>query len=351
MATIPEVFTPRSSEVNLKTYVPRLDLERALLRSVQGSMHSLLFGESGNGKSWMYKKVLDQNHILDRVANCANASRLKSITSEIVGALTESGRSQKVGYTENKEATVKALVLEGKLVHQSQYKIQLSEPLEQAFSDFRHQVGDGTAVIVLDNLESIFGNSERMDELADIIILLDDQRYAKYKLKLLIVGVPNGVLEYFAKTKNLEFVANRLEELPKVGGLAPAMVATLVKTGFNDLLRFNIGTMALDDIAQHIHHVTLGVAQRVQEYCEKLAYQIDDNRKSFNSELLKKADSNWLLLGMRQGYTVVESHLNSKRTTIARRNQVIYCIGKIKKHQIDSGNVIDILKEEFPESI
>lgn len=351
MTTIPEVFTPRSSEVNLKTYVPRLDLERALLRSVKGSMHSLLFGESGNGKSWMYKKVLDQNLIIYRVANCANASRMKSITSEIVGALVQPGTAQRTGYSENKEASIKAVVVEGKLVHQNQYKLQLSEPLEQALSAFRQHIGDGPAVVVLDNLESIFGNSGLMDELADIIILLDDQRYAKYKLKFLIVGVPNGVLEYFAKTKNLESVSNRLEELPKVGGLSTAMVSTLVTRGFNELLRFSLSLESVEEIGRHIHHVTMGVAQRVQEYCEKLAYQIDDNRKLFTSELLKKADSDWLLLGMRQGYTVVESHLNSKRTTIARRNQVIYSIGKIRRHQIDSGNVTDVLKEEFPETV
>lgn len=314
-------------------------------------MHSLLFGESGNGKSWMYKKVLEQNHILYRVANCANASRLKSLTNEIVGALTPSGTAQKVSYSENKEATIKAVVAEGKLVHQGQYRLQLEEPLEQAFSTFRRHIGEGTAVLVLDNLESIFGNSDRMDELADIIVLLDDPRYAKYRIKFLIVGVPNGVLEYFAKTKNLESVSNRLEELPKVSGLSQPMVATLIKVGFNELLGFNLSPEAIQEIARHTHHVTMGVAQRVQEYCEKLAYRIEDNRDLYSSELLKGADRDWVLLGMRQGYTVVESHLNSKRTTIARRNQVIYCIGRITSHQIDSGKISDKVREEFPETV
>lgn len=314
-------------------------------------MHSLLFGESGNGKSWMYKKVLDQNKIPYRVTNCANASRFKSLTNALVSAMVPTGTTQKTGYTENKEASVKAVVAEGKFVHQNQYKLQLQEPLEQAFAEFRQSVGDGTAVVVLDNLESIFGNSDRMEELADILILLDDPQYAKYNLKFLIVGVPNGVLEYFAKTKNLESVANRIEELPKVSGLTQAMVTTLTRTGFNDLLRVGLKTEAIDEISRHIHHVTMGVAQRVQEYCEKLAYQIEDNRDNYTPELLHKADRDWLLLGMRQGYTVVESHLNSKRTTIARRNQVIYCIGKVKSHQIDSGKITDKVKEEFPDTI
>lgn len=347
---IPEVFTPRSSQVNLKTYVPRLDLERMLLRSINGSMHSLLFGESGNGKSWMYKKVLDENDIRYKVANCANASRIKSITQEIVSSLTEPGTVQRVSYHENKEATVKAVIAEGKITSQNDYKVHQIEPLAEALARFRKSIGNRSGVIVLDNLESIFSHPQLMDELADILILLDDERYGKHNIKFLIVGVPNGVLEYFAKTKNLESVSNRIEELPKVSGLNIPMVKTLVNTGFNELLKFRLSESAVGRIAGHTHHVTMGVAQRVQEYCEKLAYNIEENRGGFTPELLQKTDFQWLLQGMRQGYTVVESHLNSKRTTIARRNQIIYCIGKITAHQLDSSKVTAQLIMEFPDT-
>lgn len=347
---IPDVFTPRSAQVNLKTYVPRLDLERQLLRSVQGSMHSLLFGESGNGKSWMYKKVLDENDIAYRVANCANASRIKSLTQEIVSALTAPGTAQRVAFTENKEATIKVVVAEGKIVNQNQYKVHQDEPLAEAMARFRKSIGSRTGVVVLDNLESIFNTAVLMDELADILILLDDERYAKYNIKFLIVGVPNGVLEYFAKTKNLESVSNRIEEIQKVSGLNAPMVRTLVRTGFNDLLNFRLSDQAIGRIAGHTHHVTLGVAQRVQEYCEKLAYNIEDHRGVFTPDLLQQTDFDWLRQGMRQGYTVVESHLNSKRTTIARRNQIIFCIGKITVHQFDSPKVTEKLLEEFPDT-
>lgn len=237
------------------------------------------------------------------------------------------------------------------MVHQAQYKLQLEEPLEDAFSKIRRHIGDGPLVVVIDNLESIFSNSDRMDELADIIILLDDERYAKYRIKFLIVGVPNGVLEYFAKTKNLESVSNRLEELQKVEGLTLPMVTTLVKTGFNALLNLKLSEEQIDIISKHVHHATMGVAQCVQEYCEKLAYQIEDNRSVFIPELLKKSDLAWLKMGMRQGYTVIESHLNAKKTTVSRRNQVIYCIGKIKLHQIDSTKVTEQIREEFPETV
>jgi hypothetical protein len=345
-----EVFTPRSSQVNLKTYVPRLSLERALLRSVQGTMHAVLFGESGNGKSWLYKKVLDQHGIHFKVANCANASRMKSLTNEIVNTLLPAGSAQKTGYSEGKDASVKVVVAEGKLSHQDQFQVRQDEPLLAALAKFRSQIGRGEAVLVLDNLESIFGNSGLMDELADILILLDDPRYAKHNIKFLIVGVPNGVLEYFATTKNLESVSNRLEELPKVGGMNLAMVTTLADRGFNNLLGFGLDEKSIREIASHIHHCTMGVAQRVQEYCERLAYKIEDNRQ-YLPDFLKEADTEWLRMGLRQAYTVIEAHLNSKKTTIARRNQVVYCIGRLTTHQLDSSKVADKIREEFSETV
>ncbi len=347
---INDVFTPRSSQVNLKTYVPRLQLERALLRAVQGTMHAVLFGESGNGKSWLYKKVLDQYGIHFKVANCANASRMKSLTGEIVNTLIPPGSAHKTGYSEGKDASVKAVIAEGKLSHEEQFQVRQDEPLLGALSKFRSQIGRGEAVLVIDNLESIFGNNSLMDELADILILLDDPRYAKHNIKFLIVGVPNGVLEYFATTKNLESVSNRLEELPKVGGMNLAMVKTLVERGFNNLLAFGLDDESIEGISTHIHHCTMGVAQRVQEYCERLAYKIEDNR-NYRPELLKESDTEWLRMGLRQAYTVIEAHLNSKKTTIARRNQVVYCIGSLTTHQLDSNRIAEKLREEFPETV
>lgn len=348
---ITDVFTPRSHAVNPKTYVPRLDLELPLLRSVQGSMHSLLFGESGNGKSWLFKKVFDEHNIPYVVANCANASRKRSITEEIVSAVVPAGEARKTSYTETKEASVKAVVAEGKLVHEGHFQISRSDPLEDAFSHLSERAGKGPAVIVIDNLESIFDSADLMRELADVLILLDDDRYAKHRVKFLIVGVPNGVLEYFARTKNLESVSNRIEELPKVGSMTLPMVMVLVRVGFNELLKFGIKVEDLGVISRRVHEVTMGVAQRVHEFCEKLAYELEDSKKGFDADALARAEQAWLKQGLRKAYTVVESHLNSKRTTIARRNQVIFCIGKIAVHQFDSSRIVDLLQSEFPETV
>ena len=107
----------------------------------------------------------------------------------------------------------------------------------------------------------------------------------------------------------------------------------------------------MKEIADHVWDITLGTAQRVHEYCEILAYAIEDNGWRYDTDLLKRADKYWLIQGLRHSYQVVESRLNSRETTVSRRNQVIYCILKIKVHQFDSNIIDNQLRKEFPDSI
>lgn len=351
IASIAQVFTPRNAEVNLRMYVPRLRLENSLLDSLTGSMHTLVYGESGNGKSWLYKKVLEQNGIPYAIANCGSASRKKSLTEEIRSVLVDEGVAQKKGYVETKDAGISAGFAAAKVSHSGSYEIHQPDPLLQAFERFYEKNRRKQWILVLDNLESIFSRPELMDELADIIILLDDVRFSRLNVKILVVGTPTGVLDYFSKTKNLEAVSNRIEEIPKVGSLSEAMVRTLVGNGFNEQLNFGLKDDQLNQIASHVHHVTLGVAQRIHEYCAKLARLILDERMTFSSEMLKKADREWLIVGLRQSYSVVEAHLNSKRTTVGRRNQVIYCIGHLSLHQFDSNDIREKVEEIFPSTV
>lgn len=115
---ITDVFTPRTSEINESMYVHRLDLEESLARCFRKNMNILIFGESGNGKSWLYKKVLASKKIPYAVANCANASRIGSITKEICNVIVGGGYVVQTGFQEEISAKAKVIVAEGQLVKQ-----------------------------------------------------------------------------------------------------------------------------------------------------------------------------------------------------------------------------------------
>ncbi|MFP3373596.1 AAA family ATPase, partial [Pseudomonas sp. SIMBA_068] len=79
-------------------YVHRPRLELELSRAFKRNSHTLIFGESGNGKSWLYKKVLEDDGITYVTVNCANAARIKSLTNEICNCLVAPGTAVNLGY-------------------------------------------------------------------------------------------------------------------------------------------------------------------------------------------------------------------------------------------------------------
>lgn len=127
-----DVFTPRSAEVNLDMYVTRPELERALKNALRGNLHMLIHGESGTGKSWLYKKTFTDLSVPHLVANLANASRLGSITAELKNLVDREGKATKMGYEEEKSAEASAGFATGSLSHTGDYEIGQKEPWPHA---------------------------------------------------------------------------------------------------------------------------------------------------------------------------------------------------------------------------
>ncbi len=346
---INEVFTPRNPKVNTGMYIKRPELEKTLSRSVQGTMHSFLYGESGNGKSWMYKKVFSDERINYVVANCANASRNGSISDEIYSVCIDSGGSVKKSYKETKKAGISALmVANAELSHEGKYEIIQEDKLLTAFEALSSKKRNEKSVIVLDNVETIFKNENLMGELSDIVILLDDSRYAKHNVKFLIVGVPNEVLQYFSTAKNPSSVGNRIEEIPRITGLDYPQVLDLIKRGFEEHLLIDMSETQIKRLSRHVYNVTLGVPQRIHEFCECLAYSIEDNDWIYTPDLLEKSDFDWLQKGLRESYSLIDKQLNSEGTLDGRRNQVIYSIGMLSTHHITTNKIGEVINKEFP---
>lgn len=334
---INKVFTPRSANVNTDMYIKRETLEKVLIRSVLGSMHCFLFGESGNGKSWLYKKTFLDNSINYVVANCAKASSLKSLISEITSVCV----SENVLVSQSRGQNT---------TNELDSRLDNIDLLELAFKELNAKSNGNKSVIVVDNVEIIFNDENLLKELSDLIILLDDERYAIYEVKLLLVGVPNEVLNYFSSSQNPASVGNRIDELPKVKGLNKTQVINFVEKGFVKHLQVSLSDRNINEISSHIYNVTLGIPQRMHEYCECLAYAIEDSSWRFDRGLFDSVDHQWMIKGLRECYVVVERLLNSEETQTGRRNQVIYALGKSTGHIHSTSSVGQKVREEFPDT-
>jgi hypothetical protein len=186
--------------------------------------------------------------------------------------------------------------------------------------------------------------------LGNIITLLDDEHYAKYNVKFLIVGVPRDVRDYFGKTKNRQTIANRLRELPEVLRLNRGQVAQFCQRGFADELGYKHTVEVLDSVASHVAWVTDGVPQRLHEYCLQVALLAEKQSKALTADIVDPADRAWLEEGLSDDYALVQSMMNDRRTTAGRRNQALYALGQVTTDSFNWSDVETLLRREFPTS-
>jgi hypothetical protein len=342
-----DVFTPRSAKVNAAMYVRRSDLEDMLLSALRGKLHIVIQGDSGTGKSWLYKKVLADEKAAYLIANLANASRLGSIGAEIRNLIEREGSAVKTGYDEEKKTEVSAVIASGGLKHTGHYSIGQMEPFEACLKLLRKCAGSGPAVLVFDNLEAAF-TEVLLKELADLLILCDDERYAQHTVHLVIVGVTKGIKEYYYRTPHHTTIANRLFELREVSRLTVDQARELLKRGLVDQLKFKVEDF--EYLAKHVAWVTDRVPQMLHEYGLELASIALKNDGSIELGMLEHADKCWMYRSLTHPYAVIEHHMNERDTKAGRRNQTLYAVGQVDTEYFKAQEIESRLRKAFPTS-
>lgn len=343
-----EVFTPRKAAVNDPMYVSRPNHEAELGDALRGHRHMILFGLSGCGKSWLYKMAFKGLDVYYAVANLALAERLGSVHAVIENVLKRDGGTALKEVEDEKKAKAGIVAVQGELTNKRKYDVHRKEPYEATLEFIRAEAKKRPAVLVLENLEMIFGNPKLMEELAGLIILADDERYAAYEVKILIVGVPAVVRDFFNRTPNRATVANRLIELSEVSRMSEEEAHDLIRRGFHHL-NIPIREAQLRPILSHITWVTDKIPQRLHEYCLELARRAERVGEVFLG-VVEDTDRGWLKDSLSECYALVESLMNDRDTKIGRRNQVLFAIGQVLFEEFRHSDVEQIVRKEFDES-
>src|ERR1035437_6798556 len=342
-----DVFTPRSATVNAAMYVPRADLEDMLVSALRGKLHIVIQGDSGTGKSWLYKKVLGDEKAQYVVANLANASRLGSISAELRNLVDRDGDAAKTGYEEEKTAKINAVVASGEVTHTGRYSIGQMEPFEACLTLLRKRAGSRPAAIVFDNLEAAF-TEVLLKELADLLILCDDERYAVHAVHLVIVGVTKGIKEYYYRTPHHATIANRLYELTEVSRLKTSQAHELLKRGLIDQLKFDVADF--DQVAIHVAWVTDRVPQMLHEYGLELSNLALKKERRIEVAMLQEVDRSWMMRSLTHPYAVIEHHMNERDTKTGRRNQALFALGRVDTEYFKPQEIEGRLRSSFPTS-
>lgn len=347
---INEVFTPRKSNVNEEMYIDRGDAERNLAKSIERSLHVFLSGESGLGKSWLYKKLFKDLSVGSISINCSRVSGDCTFLDLIELKLFQGGGYEKVGYKQTKKAGVGVGVLKADLNCQSEYRALKKDRILVVFKRMAELMESSVKVIVLENVEMISNRPDALHELSGMLMLLDDEDYAEYGIKLLLVGTPHGSVSFFSSLGSKSSVANRVTEIQDLVGFDAKGVRDFCEKGFCDLLLVDLNEDHLSAISKHILRITLGIPQSVHEYCEALADVISDSGWVYQEGFLNRADEDWLDRGLHNAYATVKGYLNSASTSDGRRNQVLFALGQMEFLEFDTNQVARIIQHYFQNS-
>jgi hypothetical protein len=346
-----DVFTPRGDKVRDDMYISRPRLEQSLRNALRMSKHVVIHGESGSGKSWLYKKVLKEDKAFFEVVNLGLARSSGSIASVIQSALARHARTYKSGYTESKEAGVNVVAATGKLQHTDEYKIRDVDVFEDCLQLIRDKAGARNALLVFDNLEHILVSPQLVSELAGFLLLLDDSNYAKYAVKILLVGTSNDMRSYISKASNSNTITNRLIEIPEVSRLDVRQASALIYKGLFDLLSYDVQEeekLNEKDLIAYLSYYSDRIPQYLQEICLHLALEAENNDGIINFDIFDDARHEWIKSSLISELAVVESNMNSRSTKIGRKNQVIYALGQCKEYDFTCSHIEDIVRKEFP---
>lgn len=329
-------------------YIARSELEGALRQALNGHKHIVVHGESGSGKSWLYKKILRDDNVEWLVADLANASRFKSITQECSNTLARHVKTTKTGYTEKKETGLDAVVANVKIEHAGDYKIDAGDPFENCLGWLRKRAGKRKAVLVWDNFERLLSDESLVREAAGLISLADNEDYAAYDVRLLIVGVPSDLRQHITKSDQSNTIVNRLTEIPEVARLTTEQATDLIRTGLLDELGYEIED--IEAVVKHTLFVTDRIPQHIHEYCLELANIAENKGLKIVADDLVAADEKWVKSVLSQAYGIIESNMNARNTIARRRDQTIYAVGVCPRHDFSHTDIESQVRSEFPAS-
>jgi Cdc6-like AAA superfamily ATPase len=341
-----EVFTPRSHDINQRTYVERRGLENRLLDALGGRKYVIIHGESGNGKTWLYKKVLTQAGLSYQTVNLANANTAGSLEAAFEQKLGEIGHQQVLGRKTEFEGGARPFNVGVAVKETTEYKAWGPSAFSRLLAEIAMTSRGKKGVLVLDNFEQIVDNENLVKEVANLIISADEEAIASHNVKVLIVGTPNNIRSMVAKVSNAYTISNRLVEIPEVARLEANEAFAIMAQGFERHLRYTF-PINKNDLYKDICYKTDRIAQEVQELCLKIALEARRNNGIVDRNVVSAAEEAWAHESLSADLGTIEILMNSRDTKVGRKNQVLYCLGSIKKEDFKSPDIEKAVRDSF----
>ena len=342
------VFTPRAARVNASMYVDRPQFEQRLNDLFVGSKYVVIHGESGNGKTWLYKKVFSERNVHYEVVNLGQVATAGSLDGAFQQKLGELGHSDKTGEDSNTIAGARPW----NTGIEQQTKRVYTYAVPNTFLSLVKQVrkrakSDARSALVLDNFESIIEDTSALAQLAAVILTADDESFVESDVQIVLVGVPGNLKEVISKLSNASPVSNRLAELPEVARLTERESRDLMHRGFKEELELAIEAGFEGELFSEVMWSTDRIAQHIHELCLSIAQHAVRNRDIISRETLASAQAAWIQDSLSADLAVIEPSMNARETKVGRKNQVLFAMGACRDEDFKYSDIEAIVRDNF----
>ena len=326
-----QVFTPKAFEVNNSMYVPRAELETRLIDAFPSNKFIVIHGESGNGKTWLFKKVFSDHKIQYEVVNLGNSSGSDTLDRAFAVKLGEWGSKQKSSEGTSSSAGAKPMGIGVDHRFDSSSAYAAKSPFHLLVEETRRRAGNSDrCAIVFDNFEAIVDNPKLIKELVGVILSADDESFAKHDVQLIIVGTPSNLKQTIVNLSRSAPVANRLIEIPEVARMSFEEASQLMGQGFVNELGFSFKDLDKSKVFEEIAWNTDRIAQHIQELCLLIAQEARRNGDQITRDVIDKATQTWISDTLSADVVTIQGSMNARDTRIGRKNQTLYALGQCK---------------------
>lgn len=330
-------------------YVNRPKHEDALRRALKTGYNIVVYGDSGCGKSWLYKKIFDDENVYYDVVDFSSAENADDVDFQMlenVAAYQEWFETEKIS-----EADAKFMPSGMGLGHKSQStyaRLDIS-PFNRLISAIRKKAKSRQAFLVFENLEYILDKPEVIKQIQLMLLALDDPNSGTFNVQVCLVGVPTEIKEVLSDGNKYQTISNRVYEIPEVTRLTRKSAELLIVRGLEQELDFTIEskTFCLSKIA----FVTYQIPQYLHDVCLHIALRAEDGIKTINPDLIEEALEDWILSSSRQSIEFVRSWIMKDRSSNRAKSKIIYAISRLDKHFFSTDDINVELKRVFPNSM
>ncbi len=330
-------------------YINRPKHEEALRRAIKTGYNIVIFGDSGCGKSWLYKKVFSDDDIFFESIDFNSAETDDDVDLQMLEVLSEYEEWAEKEQTKEKSFDFKPQRMGVGAKGDVTFSKNEGSSFTRLLEAIRSKAGSKKAYLVFENLEYILDKPAVIRRVQSMLLALDDKRVGAYNVKICLVGVPSDIKEILASGNKFQTISNRVYEIPEVGKLERKSVDLLVRRGLEQELDYTIESKHF--CCSQIAFTTYQTPQYLHDLCLHVALRAEDAFNTVSPYIIEVATQDWLMANARQNYEFVHKLIISDSSKRHSRSKIIYCISRLEKHFFKAEDVAKELEVQFPKTM